>query len=811
MSTTDLAALVGSRVDADADLPDDAKLLVLAALEGDEALADMAGFSRPEPPTDRQDEPEPVGAYLSRIAVAAFRGIGPEASLDLSPKPGLTIVAGRNGSGKSSFAEALEIALTGTTYRWKSKRSKQWQEAWRNLHVSAPPRIRVTLAEEDVGQTDVTVRWESGGGLDGGVTTLQRRGRRREDGLEGLGWAAALETYRPMLTYDELGDLLSAEPSRLYDALSTVLGLEQIAGAIKRLDQRHKELAEPGKRLAEVRRSLIAELTGLDDDRAARATKLVRATNPDVEAIRALATGTDPDTSRLGASLRDVLGLTLPDGATVDAVAGRLQDAVAQLAAAGGAAVESLDRRAALLGAAIALHEHAGDVDCPICGTGRLDASRARLLRTELDQTRTDLSELRAARDRLADRAREARELVGGVPAPLRSPLADPVDGDRVAALEAWTAWAELPPDPLDLVEHLRTRLGATADRLERLRSAAAAELSALDHAWAPIATRLAGYAEHADAVQSSKLETASARAALGWLKDHDQELKNERLRPIARQAIAIWEGLRQESNVEIADLTLEGANTRRHVEISSSVDGQHADGISVLSQGELHALALALFLPRATVDESPFRFVVLDDPVQAMDPSKVDGLLAVLSSIAESRQVVVFSHDDRLAAAARRGLGEATILEVSRDEGSIVTVRPAHDPAGRYLSDAFAMAHDDDLPGATKRRLLPGMLRMAVESAARDRHFTESLGRGDRPADVEASWESAQRTRSRVALAVFGDSSRNLTDWASREPHRRSALRVCTTAFHEGMSDEAVSACRNVERLVTEIRSGRR
>ena len=64
--------------------------------------------------------------------------------------------------------------------------------------------------------------------------------------------------------------------------------------------------------------------------------------------------------------------------------------------------------------------------------------------------------------------------------------------------------------------------------------------------------------------------------------------------------------------------------------------------------------LALALFLPRATMPESPFRFVVLDDPVQAMDPAKVDGLVKVLLEIAKTRQVVVFSHDDRFASAVR-------------------------------------------------------------------------------------------------------------------------------------------------------------
>ena len=41
---------------------------------------------------------------------------------------------GRNGSGKSSFAEALELLLTGDTYRWKKPRTAVWREGWRNLH-----------------------------------------------------------------------------------------------------------------------------------------------------------------------------------------------------------------------------------------------------------------------------------------------------------------------------------------------------------------------------------------------------------------------------------------------------------------------------------------------------------------------------------------------------------------------------------------------------------------------------------------------------------------------------------------------------
>lgn len=123
----DLTAWVSARLDDDMKLSDDAKLLILAALEGRTALADMAGYEPPATTETTTDQAEPVGAFLKQIKVRGFRGIGPAAQLDLDPFPSLTVISGRNGSGKSSFAEALEVALTGTTYRWHA-RTSQWKE-----------------------------------------------------------------------------------------------------------------------------------------------------------------------------------------------------------------------------------------------------------------------------------------------------------------------------------------------------------------------------------------------------------------------------------------------------------------------------------------------------------------------------------------------------------------------------------------------------------------------------------------------------------------------------------------------------------
>ncbi len=85
------------------------------------------------------------------------------------------------------------------------------------------------------------------------------------------------------------------------------------------------------------------------------------------------------------------------------------------------------------------------------------------------------------------------------------------------------------------------------------------------------------------------------------------------------------------------------------------TVDGDQSEALGVMSQGELMSLALSLFVPRVSFDETPFGFVLIDDPVQSMDPMRVDQLAMILDQLAKKRQVVVFTHDDRLPAAARR------------------------------------------------------------------------------------------------------------------------------------------------------------
>lgn len=812
--SSDLTRWVEDRIDGDPGLDDEVGLLVLAALDGDDELDGYlnTGASSPRMPhSDQPDEPEAVGTFLRSLKVSGFRGIGPAVQLHFDPAPGLTVVAGRNGSGKSSLAEALEVLLTGGTYRWDSKKSTQWVEHWRNLHHKGPVEVVAEVTEEGSGLTSIQTRWGADVTDVKDRTTKVQRTRNGtkapQEDVSVLGWARPVETFRPILSYDELGGLLEAGPSELYDSLAKVLGIQQLTDAVRRIQVRLRTLKEPGAEAASRRKALQEQASALDDERAAAVAPLLKKTAPDATAIRALATGvTLPDPGVVG-RLRALTHLHGPDREALVTVTRLLREAVADMAAAGEAEAGRRIARLDLRKRAVHLHQQYGEQSCPVCNAATLDDTWLQTSHDLVSHEERNLSDLFDARAKLEGAREAARRLVAERPAALDHPPIDELD--VTAARQAWDEYAATPNEDLDLADHLDRHADKLVDALSELRGRVAAALTARDDAWGPLASQIASWCNQWDTWIAAAPAVERLAAAEKWLKDNDTRLKNERIAPISDAAKHAWSMLRQESNVELGDLKLEGTANRRRVAITAAVDGADAGALAVMSQGELHALALALFLPRASMAESPFRFLILDDPIQAMDPSKVDGLVKLLLQLSEQRQVIVFSHDDRLPAALRRSNANVRILEVTRGKDSTVRIRNAEDPTSRYLKDADALTRDALVPETTLRLTLPGLLRMAIESAARERFFAERLERGQSLESVEQTWNGAHTTGQRVSLAIY-DEVKTLDNWL-RSESRKVGLGAATTGMHEGLRAHVgpTDAVYHTRRLVDDIRKG--
>lgn len=791
----------------DSTLEETAQMLVLAAYEGDEELEQaLEGAVHGEPRTPGRPGVKVPHAYLKSIEVVGFRGIGPAAALRLQPGPGLTLVVGRNGSGKSSFAEAAEVALTGTNARWTG-RGVVWKEGWRNLHSpDVQPSVSAELVLDGEGGVTKVVRSWMGDDVDVQANWAQRPGQQREP-VEALGWSEDLRAFRPFLSYAELGSMLLGKPSELHDALFSILGLEAVSSAQGRLKDVFRDLEDRAKALTADQKRLATDIDGLDDERAQAVVKALKGKVADLEALEQAVHAGAEQVDDL-APLQAWTHVTVPDADGAAAAADELESAAQLAAEMSGTESGRARSLAALLERALEHRKHATDLDCPVCGIeDRLDdawvaATEAQILR---------LKQEAQAAEEAAGRLQRARAGVSALAMGPPGSLPAPPSGSDVR--EVWQRWAAAArgADVGACVAALREVTPDVVRQLQTAKEQAQAELSRREDVWQPVVERVAAFLANARVVAGERSLRAHVKEAADWLRGQADGIRDDRLAPITDQAGRIWQLLRQESNIELGPVRLEGNATRRRVTLDVTVDGIEGAALGVMSQGELHALALSLFLPRAMLAESPFRFLVIDDPVQAMDPAKVDGLARVLHEVAATHQVVVFTHDDRLAEAVRRLQVPATVWQVVRRERSVVELQKVTDPVSRYLDDARALAKSTELPAPVSGRVVPGLCRSAIEAVCHELVRKRRLDRGDGHADVEDALASAKTTNQMLALALFDDVDRGGDVLARLNSYGRwagDAFQVSRKGVHTSYSGDLLALVQDTDRLVKKLRT---
>ncbi|MEU6535790.1 AAA family ATPase [Streptomyces sp. NPDC047000] len=747
-------------------------------------------------------------AFLESISVSGFRGIGRTARLPLNAKPGVTLMVGRNGSGKSSFAEGAETAFTGRTARLDKQRGEVWSRHWRNLHDGTAPKVEVRLAiAGDARPSTLTCTWP-GDDLAACEVEFKRPGHGRQP-FKDAGWEEALHNYRPFLSYSDLDKVVSGKPAELYDSVATILGLGELTAADQRLQGIEKTLNTAVRTAEAELPALVEALSTLNDDRAERALAAVSATgSPDFDTLHALVTGLpDADEGRLR-ELRATVALTGPDLDAVGAAVDGLREAAAVLDDVRASGAEDAHQRAELLSKALDHSRRHGDEDtCPVCGSDRpLDDTWAERAAEQVAALRQEAATAQNARTALRDAIDTVRYLVTRTPAWLPAPLVDP--------WEEWTACRAI-DDAERLAARAETAALVLADACAALREDAARELAKLDEEWRRCVTRLAAWLERARTAHAGKPRLRQVKAARKWLKEVGAELREERLRPFEDHSQRIWEELRQQSNVDLRSVRLSGGEKAavRKLVMDVSVDGTEAAALGVMSQGELHSLALSLFLPRATAPDSPFGFVVIDDPVQSMDPAKVHGLARVLHDLGETRQVVVFTHDTRLQRAFTNQELAVTVLEVERQARSVVTVKRVTDPVGQALDDARALVRTRDLPPVAMTHVLPSLCRTVLERALTEAAWLRLHRAGVTEEEAEKTVTAAVKLMDIAALGLFGDPTR--TGEVYRELRRRCGvgavdlIRQCQEGAHPSGTSmpDPLRFVRDVEAVAQTVR----
>ncbi|MCY3913355.1 MAG: AAA family ATPase [Chloroflexi bacterium] len=912
-------------------LDDDVAIYVMEALDGTlDRLVD--GESEDEGTERRQPAAEaaaPARAFLERVSVTAFRGVGPKADLKVVPGPGLTLVVGANGTGKSSFAEGLEFLLTGENSRWQGK-AKEWQQGWRNLHGQEAPRLQAQFAVEGkVGPAVVSRQWRpEATDLDAHTFDTDTAGERRA-GLAALRWETALETHRPFLSYSQLNEIVEKGPSARFDAMAAGLGLERLTDAREGLRQRRLDDERTLRAARERLGVLLGELETLDDERA-KSVRLALSEEPwDLDAVYlVLEGGLDDYADRPLDLLRRLAAIEFPSAGQIEFHCEQLREMHAKLQTVKGRNWMRAQRLSDALKAALRVHAHDGEQPCPVCQAGNLDSqwksavvARLSSLGAEIAQAYEMHDELKLllegyaafssnAPDCLADAGRvgidasdviqawrwwsealqddpglswvTSEDIEPGFPFYMASKFAellgetpeDPEFSRLLAAhgiewedIQHWISeliedhggnWKDLKPKFFELMaafevkredlepdisEYMETKrfflsnVGPTDDAmtltdrglleiagrltergaqvraaLEPLREQALAELDRRENLWRPLSRRLMEWLSSGRRGQQAANRLYVVRAAEGWLAGEEDDIRAERFRPIAERAQLNWQVLGRGSSVSLDDLELTGRANSRRLSLATSIDGQDGAALAVMSQGELNALSLSLFLARAALPESPFGFLMIDDPVQAMDPVKVEGLARVLAEAARERQVIVFTHDERLPATVRRLRIEHQVLAVRRRERSLVTCTPVENPVQQHLDGARAVLLTEGLAEKTRRRVIPVFCRQAIEAACIEAIRRSRAEAGRDQAETERDISRARTLNQKLILTLLDDVEGRHEDMQEALFQRfgmraRNVVAACNRGVHELLVDDLRVLIHDAENLAEWLR----
>jgi hypothetical protein len=619
--------------------------------------------------------------YLSAVSVRGHAGIGQQpVELSLTPARGLTIVSARNGTGKTSFVDGLRLGLGATLSSDQGVLAENIHWAQRSITATVTNGAR----DVDIVSDQSGARWAE---ATGDFTAIPSE------------WKDAFARYLPVLLHHELSPVIANPGGKLHDFLKAGLALDVLERLLALAGEVKKQGAQAAQKVKPTweRAPRLLKAAGLDD----LADDVTTATSTPASAtVRALRAGLS-SLPTAGAARPAVVSPWRVDDADLATIVSQVEAWRSSHDQAISGAMEAQQVLAQLLDAhGTYIDELVGSDTCPVCRTaGAGWQTRARIESERLDGLLTGQSKARSAAEGALQR------LASHLPPALSPTTAEALRVAPAADVEQRIAeWNAL--------RARMSQLSVQTTDVETLRSLArdSAQLAAwYDQRVAAIDARhdsvVAERAKARDAVNewldqvdgfSKDLDRGAAAGHLEetvktWIK----QTRSIIFEPIGEEIERMWSALNPDSDLVLGGVDLVGGVVQqRRVSLDITLDGAKpphgVDGTRAMSAGQRNALSLAAYLPRAVQAGTPFGFLILDDPIHAFDTWRVRYLAKELIKLAESFQVVVFTHDDRLWREVRAMDGRPSHIRMERLRGehSRVVVKDITRPGELLLDD---------------------------------------------------------------------------------------------------------------------------
>ncbi|WP_426764335.1 AAA family ATPase [Pseudarthrobacter sp. 1G09] len=693
---------------------------------------------------------------LERISICNYRGILNDDPLVLvfDPTPGITVLHGLNGAGKSSISDAIDLALSGSIPAATGGRAGK-AALWDPVHLargSSSARVEVTLSSQGDRLVLATVLGETGDVESHDARLESLNGSQQVD--LGSNWHQALVSHQPVFAYASLERRVQLSK----DLATYFEGLLALGGSFTALQEtitlRGNASAEALNRWRSAKNEAMRSLSQIDNDR-----RSVGNTTP-----------LDPVPEPIIGDCKDKwlndAGL-LETGLNSDSMPADTKERLSTAATNVLVTIKEFEKAGTtaeqyLAGTLEQLHDeaknrHLEDRTCPVCA-----APSPSWLKTlgETVKRNQNLSSLRArvAQDTKALAIVANELLVATIKIGSQAESSDPINalssfgqkvldkfnGAREAGIatqhSVLTATAEL-SDWLhsDDARTLMDEAVARTDATKQWRIARARAVEDFAACWE---------ADGVSAAESPMWTATSSRV---------DELRNQlrKRRSISLEGKA---GARVTELLSDAELHLKSISvlaTKASMELVDE-NGNRVD-LGMLSAGQRNAVLLAPLL--ASVDGGPFGFLIFDDPVHAFDELRIDRLAGLLSELAETRRVIVLTHDDRLKEhlAARTHDCDTRLVDRSGATGAVKVTDSSHF-WDQLLTDAGTILDLSlEETGTTTDVTDPirGLCRMSIDNALRAFVLRNAVLFGrDTDADL-TNLDKAYTTEQRLAVAT--------------------------------------------------------
>ncbi|WP_083451499.1 AAA family ATPase [Leucobacter celer] len=705
-----------------------------------------------------EKDPLPVDAtwILEKVSIQGYRGIANNEPLVLvfDPTPGITVLHGLNGAGKSSISDAIEIALTGETPA-KTGGTAGRAALWDPIHLArgaAIAQVEVVLSAKEYRLT-LQAEIDSAGNVQTHKADLSGPGGVASIELD-ASWRQSLASHQPVFAYASLERRvqLSRDLAEYFEGLLALGGSfislqEAIAGKAGESDQ---ALA----RWQAARTRAMKDIAQIDADHGPQIA------GPPLPAVEEPAV---KDNMQEWLESSELLQLGTASSPLPRDTRQQLADAATNVAAAILTLEEArVTSEQGLAGSLDALFSEATNLSietdvCPVCAEPRpgwLHTLKETVkANTKLAQFRRDVEAKVRILRALTESHLSPVLLVANSASP-DDPIRDLSTSASTLAQAFTEAMATQSPSHYSV-------LSAATSLSEWLVSQEAQIL--IDEAVVRTDAIKQWQIARTGAVQSFlavwQADGELAAESIDWkettkrLGDLQKHLRAKRSTTLEGRASSRVEELLSDAELRLQSINV--LSTKASMGLADR-EGNKVE-LGMLSAGQRNAVLLAPLL--ASVDGGPFGFLVLDDPVHAFDELRIDRLADTLSEIAESRRVIVMTHDDRLKEYLASRMEDCDTRLVSRSNTSgEVEVSDSSHFWQELLNDAVEMREFAIREAGSTGEItnaLRGLCRMAIDNALRTFTLRNAVLRGrDASADL-IDLDSVHITNERLERAA--------------------------------------------------------